>query len=292
VTAAILLAAVAAALMVPMAALVAKEGLPVAARVARPVTRSLGEWLRGSFKPVADARVRGEIPTDIERLRLQAIAGASGLVVGIAMLGVRAGVIAATALPWLASRLLGWHRGRYRRRLDEGAAGAALAVSDALLAGRSVRSAVSVAARSLEGPMGLELRTLARELELGADTSPALENFRTRANSRRVDLIVAAIRLQRRSGGGLAELLREIAATMAERDRVEADVRATTAQARFTANVVLCLPLIGLLLAELAAPGLLRDVAASRASGFLLVTALLLQVCGTVVVRQLTRTEN
>ena len=50
------------------------------------------------------------------------------------------------------------------------------------------------------------------------------------------------IRLQRRSGGNLAALLRDVAAALEDQARLEAEARTETAQARFTSTVVLAMP--------------------------------------------------
>ena len=91
---------------------------------------------------------------------------------------------------------------------------------------------------------------------------------------RRVDLIVAAVRIQRRSGGGLATQLRGIATTFTDQDRLDAEARAATAQARFTSMVVLLLPVAGMLLAELASPGIVSRMISSAAGLWLLVQPL------------------
>lgn len=254
-----------------------------------PVLRRFDSWLEGVRRPVRLARSEGTLPSDRERVRLQAASAVAGLVVGTGVRDLKAGLVMSVALPWLSLRLIAWHRGRYRHRLDEGASTAALVLADALAAGHSVRGALTLCGRGLSGPIGVELRAVGRELELGGETEYALGRLRTRAGSRRVDLIVAAVRVQRRSGGSLATLLRQVAATLDEQDRLEAEARAATAQARFTSLVVVVLPFVGLLLAELAAPGMVARTASSAAGVWLLGVALALQVLGVAVIRRLTR---
>jgi tight adherence protein B len=258
------------------------------AKALSPVRRveSWGERVR---RPVRLARNEGALPTDSERLRLQVAAALTGFILGTAILGVKGGIAMSFALPWFALRLIAWHRGRYRRRLDEGAAAAALALADALAAGHSVRGALSFSGRGLEGPIGVELGAVGRELDLGGETEHVLERLRARARSRRVDLIVAAVRVQRRSGGSLATLLRRVATTLDDHDRLDAEARAATAQARFTSIVVLVLPLVGLLLAELAAPGVVSRMTSSAAGAWLLGAALALQGSGVFLIRRLSR---
>ena len=92
-----------------------------------------------------------------------------------------------------------------------------------------------------------------------------LERLRRRASGPAWDTLVAGILLQRDAGGDLAALLRELAGSLEAAARVEADARAATAQARFTARLVLGLP-VGAAAAGRAGRARLRGVAARRAA--------------------------
>lgn len=257
-----------------------------------PVLRRGRDVLDRALQPLRLAEAEGMVPTDRERFRLSVGAGGGGLVVGFAIAGRLAAAGLAVACAWAGSHAFAWRRERYRRRLDAGAAGAALALADALDAGQSVRGALTEGSRGLTGPIATELQRVANELELGADTEETLERMRVRARSRRVNLIVAAVRIQRRAGGSLATLLRDIAATISEHDRLEDEARAASAQARFTSVVVLCLPLFGLALAEIAAPGIVARMTGSAAGSWLLGAAVALQLSGLFLVRRLSRVET
>ena len=117
-------------------------------------------------------------------------------------------------------------------------------------------TSVAVAAERLSGPIAEELGRTAWELEMGAGTEAALERLRARSASRAVALIVAAMQVQRRSGGDLARVLRDVATALEQDRQVIEEANAATAQARFTAIVVVALPLCGIGLGALASPGL------------------------------------
>jgi tight adherence protein B len=254
-------------------------------------TRGISHLVERVLRPLRRAGAEGVRPADRDRLRLQAAASLAGFVAGAGVAGPLAGIAVAGAAGWLATRSLAWRRARYRARVDAGAAVAAMALADALAGGQSVRGALTAAGRGLVGPIGLELRRVGRELEFGGETDRALERLRDRARSRRVDLIVAAIRIQRRSGGSLASLLRGIAAAIEEQERLEDESRAASAQARFTSVIVVLLPLGGLLLGEAAAPGIVGRMTGSVAGAWLLASALLLQIAGIALIRRLSRVE-
>ena len=167
--------------------------------------------------------------------------------------------------------------------------GLALAVADALAGGHSLRGAVIEATRSASGAAGHELRRTAAELGAGARTEDALEAMRSRVRSPRLDTVVAACLLQRSAGGDLARLLRESARAMEEGSRLEGELRAATAQARFTGLLVVLLPLGGALLAELASPGWALGLMSSFLTAWLVGIAVVLQVVAAVAIRRLGR---
>ncbi len=253
----------------------------LAARLLDEIARTAGALRElGSVRaPPPRARIR--------RLRL-AVALAAALVAG-ALFGVRGALLCAVVAAWLAPRVVALRRRRYGRRLDEGAAGAARAIADAITAGASPRRSVAVAAHRLSGPIGQELGRTAWELEMGAGTEAALERLRARSASRAVALIVAAMQVQRRSGGDLASVLRDVATALEQDWQVIEEAQVATAQARFTAILVLALPLCGIALGALASPGLPERMIGSSLGAGLLMASLALQLSGALLIRRLAR---
>ena len=245
---------------------------------------------------LAEAVVRigreGRDPGAAERRRLLLAGGLLAFVLGTALLGPAAGAAAAAVGPLGVSRALRARRERYRRAVDEGAAAVAVAIADAIGGGHSLRGAVAEAAASVDGAAGHELRRTAAELAAGARSEAALVALRDRARSPRLDTIVAACLLQRRAGGDLSRLLRDCARAFEDQSRVEDEVRAATAQARFTGLVVVLLPLGGALLAELASPGWMAGLWSSFLTAWLVGIALVLQVSAALLIRRLGRVRT
>jgi tight adherence protein B len=241
--------------------------------------------------PLALAGRAGREPTAPERRRL-AVLGAGGLLAGGWILGgpVLAAVLAAAG-PAAVGPVLAARRRRWRRALAGGVPDIARALADALSGGHSVRGALQDVAASgaLPGPAGAELRAVGHRLTLGAPTQDVLEGLRRRAGDPAWDTLVAAVLLQREAGGDLARLLRSVANAREHARRVEADARGLTAQARATARLVAGMPLTGLALGELAAPGTLAGLLADPRSRVLLIGALLLGAVALTVVGRLAR---
>jgi tight adherence protein B len=249
----------------------------------------LGERLERAVAPLGRARREGRAPSGVERRRLGLLAAGSLFAAGWLLGGPLLGAATALAGPASMLAVVRARRGRYREEVRRGAAGAARALADAIAGGHSVRGALAEVAPTVPGAAGHELRVAARALSLGEPTEAVLERVRARAATRAWDTLVAAILLQRDAGGDLPALLRELAAALEATDRLERDARTATAQARFTAWLVVGLPVAAAALAELAAPGFLRALVAAPLPAALTALALLLQATGLVAIHRIVR---
>jgi tight adherence protein B len=264
----------------------------LAAACSAVVAKRAPRWLR-TVAALVDALVRvgreGRDPGAVERRQLLFGGAGAAFVAGLVTLGPLAGVVLASAGPTTISRVLAARRRRYRAAVEAGLPDLAVAIADALAGGASLRAAVAEAAESVGGAAGHELRRTAAELAAGAATDDALEAMRRRAPSPGMDALVAACVLQRRAGGDLARLLRDSARALEDQARLEGEVRAATAQARFTALLVVLLPLGGAVLTELASPGWFAGLWSSFLTAWLVGIALTLQVAAAVLMRRLGR---
>ena len=248
--------------------------------------------LAGLVDVVVTLGREGRDPGAAERRRLLLVAAALALGTGWLVAGPVAGTALAAGGPWAVARLLRARRERYRRAVDAELPALALALADALAGGHSLRGGLAEAAGSLSGAAGHELRRTCAELAAGAPTDAALEAMRARVRSPRLDIVVAACLLQRRAGGDLARLLRHTARAMEEEARLTGELRAATAQARFTGVLVVMLPLGGALLAELASPGWFAGLWGSFLTAWLVGIALFLQVVAALLIRRLGRVRR
>jgi tight adherence protein B len=256
------------------------------AALASPV---VARWLQATLEPLRRAGREGYAPSRLERRRLAAL-GAGALVCGgWFFAGAGVALPLAVAGPGLAAWAIASRRRRYRAAVERALPEVATAVADSLVAGRSLRTSLPAAASSVDGPPAAELARLGAELDLGAPTAEAVEAWRRRMRSPRVDAFAAALLSQRLAGGDLAGLLRRFAEGAAERDRVAEDARSATSQARFTGLLVVAMPTGGALFAELIQPGFIAKVLGAPASAALLALAAALQLAGFVAIRRLSR---
>jgi Flp pilus assembly protein TadB len=115
----------------------------------------------------------------------------------------------------------------------------------------SLRSGFSLA-QSLDGvvrdspagPLTIELGRALSEVRLGADLADALERTAVRVDNDDLAWAVIAIRIQRETGGNLAEILETTVETIRERGRLARHVRALSAEGRLSAYVLIALPFV------------------------------------------------
>mgnify|MGYP001613468227 CR=1 FL=1 len=195
---------------------------------------------------------------------------------------------ATDSLPrWLAAPLVARRRAALRRQLP----GALVSLATSVRAGLSLPQALQGAARSQAEPAGGELRRLVAEVGQGATLEVALDRFAARNPGPETALLTAGLKLARATGGGLAPLLEQLAATLRDRERLRGQVRALTAQGRLSGWVVGATPLVLLAAMWLIAPEFLRPLFTMPAGWLLLGVAAVLELLGALGIRAAVRVE-
>jgi tight adherence protein B len=187
------------------------------------------------------------------------------------------------ALPGLAGR----REARRVRALTAALPDALRRLAAELAAGRTLERALGSTGELAPEPLGAALRASERDLAAGRALDESLAARLPADPACR--LLASALALQRRVGGDLPRLCRELARTLDERERVEADVRALTAQARFSAAVVPLLPPLGLLGMSLLDPVGVDRLLGTTLGRLLLLLAAILDAVSALLIRGLVR---
>ncbi len=140
-----------------------------------------------------------------------------------------------------------WVRMKTQRRLKaftEQLGDCLTTVANALRAGYSFQQAMDVVAKEMEPPMSTEFERVSTDIAMGVTLEDALEQMNRRVGSPDYDLVVTAVLIQREIGGNLAQILDTISDTINERIRMKREIKALTAQGRFSAWVLIVLPFV------------------------------------------------
>ena len=113
-----------------------------------------------------------------------------------------------------------------------------------LRAGQGLVQAIESASNEQPEPMRSELRRIVAQVNMGVGINDAMESLTTRFDSRDVDLLAAAIAINRETGGNLTEVLERLAKTVRQRRDILAEAKSLTAAPRATSYIMLVLPFI------------------------------------------------
>ena len=115
-------------------------------------------------------------------------------------------------------------------------------MAGSLSAGLSLAQSVDTVVREGPSRSASEFRRALVEARLGVEIEDALEGVAERMESVDFEWVVMAIRIQREVGGNLSELLNNVAATIREREYLERQVSALSAEGRLSVWILGGLP--------------------------------------------------
>ncbi len=160
-------------------------------------------------------------------------------------------------------------------------------LASSMRAGFGFQQALELAAREQPDPIAAEIKQTIREMSLGVSTEDALERLVTRTGDADLELVIAAVLIQRRVRGNLATVLDNIAQMIRDRARVRGEINTLTAQARLSGKIVGFLP-IGLATAlYVMQPHYMDPLLYDPTGRLLLIGASLLEATGFYVVRRI-----
>jgi len=113
-----------------------------------------------------------------------------------------------------------------------------------LRAGHPIPVSLSMVAREMTDPVGSEFGMAFDELTYGLDTDMAMANMQARVGQTDLALLVVAVSIQSKTGGNLAEILASLSNVLRERFKMRRNVKALSAEGRFSAIALSLLPFI------------------------------------------------
>jgi tight adherence protein B len=193
---------------------------------------------------------------------------------------------AVVAAPTVLVRLL---QSRYQNKFLDHLPDALDLMCRAVRAGLPVFDAIEVAAREVPAPVGIEFHRTIDEMRIGVDVDEALQNTADRIRVPDFRFFAVALKLQRRTGGGLAETLTNLSSIIRRRKEIRLKARALSAESKASAAVLAVLPFaVGGLLLFLN-PGLMSVLFNDPRGRYMLGMALLSLAIGIAVMAVIIR---
>lgn len=193
---------------------------------------------------------------------------------------------------WFIPRLL-MSRARRKRleKIEEQLPDALLAIAKSLQVGAGLLQAVSSATSETPAPLGQELQRTLRDLHLGGEAEEVFSALAERVGSPDMDIVVAAIVIQRTTGGNLSEILLNVSTTIRERAQIRGEIMTITASQRLSANMVALLPVLVVVAFALLQPDFGKLLVQTVAGQVALGIGITLELLGFWLVRRLAVVE-
>jgi tight adherence protein B len=160
-------------------------------------------------------------------------------------------------------------------------------MSRALRAGHALTTVIAIVAEELPDPLRSEFQLTYEQHNYGMPLAQALRAFATRVPLLDARFLVTAVLTQRETGGNLAGVLDNLATVMRDRMRARRQMQVLTAQGRLTGWILALFP------AGLAAvlwmwnPAQMSSMLRDPLGIQLLMTALVLQISGALVIQRI-----
>lgn len=149
-----------------------------------------------------------------------------------------------TALSLLPVLVLILRANKRKRVFEEQLPEALDYMSRAMRAGHGLSVALAMVGEELPAPLGPEFKRVYEEINFGIPFHEALPKMPQRMPSADLSFFVAALLIQRETGGNLTELLRGLSATIRERLKLQGRVKILAAEGKYTGYLLAAMPFI------------------------------------------------
>jgi tight adherence protein B len=180
---------------------------------------------------------------------------------------------------------------RHRRvqRFQEHFADAVDMMSRAIRAGNALSAAIQLVAEEMADPIGYEFRQVSEQIRLGLDPGEALVALQQRIPIEDVKFFCTAVRIQRGSGGNLAEILDRLGEVIRKRFELLSHARVLSSQQRYAAIFVGVSPAAFSVIFYFLSPGYFDPLIESPSAPMLVTAGLVLELVGAVIIWRLAK---
>jgi tight adherence protein B len=245
-------------------------------------------WVEGFAEDVDVAQI------DHDPRRMLAFAVFVGLLLGI-LVGVAVGplwfVVAAVCVPVALNMYVRNKARRQRNEFAEQLPENLDVLASALRAGHSLASAMSVVADEAPEPSAREFTRVVTDEQLGIPLDEALEVTAKRMQNTDMDQVAVLALVQREAGGNTAEVLDQVIANIRARMDLRRMVTVLTAQGKFSAWIIVAVPIGLFIFIALINPDQLDPLFNRLIGQVFAVSAVFMVILGFIIIRKIVSIE-
>ncbi|GFK93680.1 hypothetical protein NNJEOMEG_01514 [Fundidesulfovibrio magnetotacticus] len=197
-------------------------------------------WTGRMARKLAQARVNAPLSVFVLLSLTIAVLGAA--LGGLLFEGVLVPALFGVALGWLPTWWINRRINARNARFEEQLPDALDLVSRALKAGHTFPTGLTMVQQEFEDPIGEEFGKTLEEINFGGSVQESLDNLSQRVNSPDLMFFVVSVKIQSETGGNLAEIVENISRLIRERFKLRGRVNVLSAEGRFAAWILCCMP--------------------------------------------------
>lgn len=227
-----------------------KHGKEKLDRYRNSVLKDIGEFERfvlslPRFSALDSLLIKAKIPVNATIFIIASVAlGLIGFLIGLRFLPqVIAAIMLGLALMLIPFLLLKLAEKNYYSKFNEQLPEALDLLGRAIRSGHALTSGLEMVSKELEDPIRSEFAATIDEINLGLTFKEAMENLCERVPLQDLRFFAIAVMVQKETGGNIAEILDNISRLIRERVQFKRQVKALTAEGRYSAAVLIGLPI-------------------------------------------------
>jgi tight adherence protein B len=218
--------------------------------------------------------------------------GLLGLLVGYRFLDQLLPAIAlglfCLVLPYLVLKLV---EKRYYASFNEQLPEALDLLARAMRSGHALTSGLEMIAKELPDPIKTEFTATVDEINLGLTLKEALDNLCERVPIVDLRYFAIAVLVQKETGGNVAEILDNISRLIRERVQFQRHVKALTAEGRYSAIVLIGLPIFMFIYIYFANYEYLSLLWTEEIGHYMIYGAIIMQIIGSYLIKRIVTIE-
>jgi tight adherence protein B len=163
---------------------------------------------------------------------------------GLALVGPLIGIALAAAAVVVALMIVNQRATKRQAAFAEQLADILKLLTNSLRSGHGLAQALDAVVEEIDDPARIEFERVLTDVRVGRDLNDSMTALADRMDSEDMRWVVAAIAINRETGGNLSEILDTVSETIRERQRAQRQVRTFTAEGRLTARLLTGLPFL------------------------------------------------
>ncbi len=192
--------------------------------------------------------------------------------------------VGAFGLPrWVVNRMI---KRRQSKFLDEFANSIDVIVRG-VKSGLPLNECLNIIARESPSPIKEEFKEVVEQQRVGIPLSECFERMMARMPLAEVNFFAIVIAIQAQAGGNLSEALGNLAGVLRDRKRMQAKVKALSAEAKASAGVLATLPFAVMMMVYITTPNYIKILFTAKMGQFFLICAAAWMICGILVMKKM-----